>query len=258
MNPSLGLVFALFLLAPGLSFFAGLFLGEHRGGVQPAPPPPGSLTALVLVGMSALAVHALGAVALAFAATIGRVQFDFFAEAAATARGAPNGARGMAVALGYLLALSVAGYLAARAAYGFNWVRRSLYGWMADSIERSRRTDRYVSAYVLSAVTHDRVRLGYQGLVENVMLDSDREIESLVLLDVSRFTLRLSDHGHVYTRRHEGDALPRLHLDHTQIGNIVFDVFDYLPPSKSPAPDGPERGLVARGLVGLTRLYGRV
>ena len=62
---SYGLVLALFLLAPGLGLYAGLFAGPHLGAFRPAPPSPGSVLTLGIIVLGALFVHTVWALACA-------------------------------------------------------------------------------------------------------------------------------------------------------------------------------------------------
>ncbi len=61
MTFSLNLVLGLFLLAPGFAVFAGLYHASHIGPVRSPPPPPGSILALTIVSLGALAAHFLSA-----------------------------------------------------------------------------------------------------------------------------------------------------------------------------------------------------
>jgi hypothetical protein len=58
---SFTLVLGLFLLAPGLAAFAGLYHGSKLGRIEAPPPPPGSILALSIVTVGAMVAHLVGA-----------------------------------------------------------------------------------------------------------------------------------------------------------------------------------------------------
>ncbi|MDT7935280.1 MAG: hypothetical protein RQ833_11875 [Sphingomonadaceae bacterium] len=255
MSPSLGLVFALFLLAPGLGFFAGLYLRGQRAGIHAAPPPPSSFTALAVVGLSALAAHTVGALSLSAVRAPqgtgpGAAALRFYETAASLAEHGPHGTASVAGFLLFLSALTLASWIAGWAAHRLAPAKGLLYGWLADMEDAvGGEGGRFVIAYVLSTIENDGVRLGYQGLLRNIILDSEREIRSLVLVDVDRFTHSLTKRGQVITRAIERDPLNLLKLEREDIANAVFEVFEFGAPDRVSAADHGALG----GLVRLAR-----
>lgn len=240
MNPSLGLVFSLFLLAPGIGFFSGLFFGPIDR-LQATPPLPSSLLGVAVIGLSALAFHAAAALLFWFIRDVFYVHetpsawLDFYRVITELPGNGGQRADRVARFLAVLVGLSIAAFLAGGLVRGVPSVRGLLYGWLAGIIERSRPKGRFVAAYVLSTIEHEGVRVGYQGLIEHVMLDSDREISSLVLRAVDRFTFKLRGDLVINTRPATRTRLDRLYLEKTQIANVVFQVIDAgAPPSAPP------------------------
>lgn len=262
MTPSLGLVFALFLLLPGIAFYAGLFLVPSIGRFQPGPPAPGSIFTLATVGAGALAVHALWSALLAAPALVGGApvgrRWNTYLELRALSEPAQDVAGAeIAVFLLSLVALSLMGFWMGRLTFGLRTVQRALFGWLwpfvSELLEDGRSGGRLLAAYVLAQPAHDGVQLGYRGIVERVELDSERQIASLLLREVSRFTLTLHAGGVTTTNTSSRTVLPRLLLERSGIANIVLSVLNVAP--NAAGQERPPRGTIARGLDPLARLY---
>jgi hypothetical protein len=182
---SYNLVLALFLLAPGFAGFAGLYLASQLGRVKSQPMPPGSVLALALVTVSALAAHAIAASLFwaqrafcdAFACIHLPVDPDPYAVFLAQGRGLSlAGDAQIALALLNLFGLTVFTFVLARLAGG--WLsslpamRGLLYGWLADVVPAESRISgdgaaEVFMAYVLSDLEDGGVVVGYEGAVAN-------------------------------------------------------------------------------------------
>jgi hypothetical protein len=64
LTVTLGVAWALFILAPGLAVFAALYTSGGGKVGAPAPPAPNSFTALSIVIFGALTAHAAAALLL--------------------------------------------------------------------------------------------------------------------------------------------------------------------------------------------------
>lgn len=126
------------------------------------------------------------------------------------------------------LILTVSAFLAASmfadSEFGRSRLRGLQYGWLADLVELAEVEGRFTTAFVVTTAHHDGIILGYEGLLENLTVNSDKEITSVSLLDVSRFTLRIDEAKRTDVA---GKPIPRLYLHRPSIQNVAFNVFEY-------------------------------
>ena len=246
MTFSFALVLALFLFAPGFAAYAGLFFGTQSKTFRPAPPAPGSLLSLGLVTIGAILAHAAGALAfwlndLAVAnglQLIGtRAEPNLYVAVLSASRGSLMLSGGQVFGLlAGLTVLSTAAFFAVakivRAEIARSNFAPLLYGWLADLVADAAPEDRYVTAFALTDTEHDGSFLGYEGVLENVTLTSDKEITSVLLSDCTRFRIKLTDEGLERTALRAGSTIPLLYLERAQIKNIAFNVYQLADPEE--------------------------
>lgn len=235
MTFSFTLVLGLFVLAPGLAAFAGVYHGSRLGPVASPPPPPGSILALSIVTIGALLAHLLGS-----AIFIGQdaycAQWACFAVGyepniyaalfnVALAKAQVSGLEVVTV-LATLSLLTAAAFFATRflitRVAGRTGVTSMLYGWLAD-VAVAQSDDEAVLAYVVSDIQEDGTILGYEGVVANMTTNAEKEITSILLVSCETFYLRVTQRG-VSRRKAERDsAIPQLYLDRSHIRNVAFE-----------------------------------
>lgn len=255
MTLSYNLVLALFLLAPGFSAYAGLFFstrGERR--LHPAPPPPGSVLTLALIVLAALALHAGWSVVLIlhdlWADRLPSLPVPFEPNAYVlilrlmdenVRLQPPEDRWATAVVLCHLVALSLIAYFMARLTVSSVSrspdIRRLLYGWAAELYGRMQETDpgyvRLVTAFVLTNIEgEDGVHMGYEGVLENLALNAEKEVTSITLGQVTAFYLKAAPGRFRRVALPRPDGIPTLYLEKGSIRNIAFQVF------RAPAPLG--------------------
>ena len=232
MTFSYSLVLALFLLAPGFAFVAAIYIAGSPRRMEASPPPPNSVMALAMVTGGALAAH--GFAALVFA------MFHLIALLV-------HGAWSLPEPDPYVLALHLGTLPTGSASLGLAWIlillaglcaltfwtthvlvhgpgarwkslNAALYGWLHEI-----REDDGALAYVVTPLTLDGAAIGYEGVVDYVVLDSEKQILSLVLIDAQGFTL-VAKGGIVHRVPNPRDAkMSRLVLTKSEIRNVVFD-----------------------------------
>jgi hypothetical protein len=190
---------------------------------------------LSIIGFSALAAHTGGAIAFSLNDAVChatsfciRVPFEpdpYHTLLRAGARHVEIDPPDLAVALASTLALSAAMFGFARPLAETETGRRIRFGWMADLVESLEGKGRYTTAFVLSTVTAEGAFLGYEGLVENVAVNSEKEITSLTLLEVSRFIVKLKD-GKLERFDVERQSIERLFIEKSQFYNVALTVFE--------------------------------
>jgi hypothetical protein len=217
---------------------AAIFRFRSRTGIGSAPPQPGSVVAISVIGFGALVVH----VSWALLSAINDAWCASSASACVTVSFEPNvyktlfaagetlaklGATDAMWVLAATLLLTIGSYVVASGfeatAFGRRRLRGLQYGWLADLVELAEVEGRFTTAFVVTTATHDGVALGYEGFLENLSVNADKEITSLTLLDVSRFTLDIGE-----ARRTDIDArlIPRLYIPRSSVQNVAFNVFE--------------------------------
>lgn len=253
MTVTLGVAWALFVLAPGLAVFAALYTSGGGKVVAPAPPAPNSFTALSIVIFGALAAHAAGAGLF--------ILYDLAAHFAPwlqppwepnpyayflAARPKQDPFLGLEIwfLLTVLLALSYAAYLAMRTA--INRAERTsiargqleppqaatplfrfLYGgWSSILTQLSPEPDynKHLAAYVVTDMETEGGWIGYEGEVESLSLDTDKQIVALTLKNCQAFRLVETQTGlsHKVVRR--TIPIPLMLIERSQIKNIALQV----------------------------------
>lgn len=218
---SFTLVLALFLLAPGFAFVAGVYSGGFRTRLEASPPPPNSVITLALVTSGALAAHfVLSAV---YGLGFGGSHPNPYAVALhlPQASEAERGADLLWV-LSNLSAVTIATFVATRLFIGWQLrshglVRNALYGWLAEATAAEGAI-----AYVVTSLELDGAAIGYEGVLEYMTLDSSKRIVSLVLIDCELFTL-VAKGGMVHRVRNPRQTpLENIVLAGEAIRNVAF------------------------------------
>lgn len=243
MTFSYNLVLALFLLAPGFAAFAGLFFSSQRErNLHPAPPAPTSVLTLALVTLAALLLHGVWATILFVQDLLTEqagglsVPFNPNAYAALAATGHETAAAeisggDIAAILLHLLFLSAAGYLLAIWAVTSRWaevhISPFLYGWAAEVVRQVKEPGyvHLVTAFVLTSIDGEETAFGYEGLLQNMTLSSDKEITSITLTQVTAFFVELKAGEFKRRALPNTSGIPNLYIPKDQIRNVSFTVF---------------------------------
>ncbi|MBJ7319911.1 MAG: hypothetical protein KJ728_04315 [Alphaproteobacteria bacterium] len=252
MTITLGIAWALFILAPGLAVFAALYTSDG-GVVSPAPPAPNSFTALSVVIFGALAAHAVGAGLFALNDVISLFwsplevpwnpnPYAYFLSA----RPAVDRHLGLEICflLALLLSLSAAAYAAVRHTVDQDEkvsvkrrrldppepptpLFRFLYGsWAAILTQLSPEPDydKHLAAYIVTDMEAEKGWIGYEGEVEGVALDTDKQIVALTLRNCQAFKLQPTKDNLNHQVIARAAAIPLLMIDRSQIKNVALQV----------------------------------
>jgi len=236
---TLTVAWALFALAPGLAVFAGLFLSQGRDVVHPSAPAPASLIALAIVVFGALGLHTAAAMALAInditAASLTApwvVPFDpnvyrYFLGA----RDARLMGSEAALLLGLLLLLSALGFWTtrrfARASKPGSTFHAFLYGWVSPILEQLEQEEGYLKhmiAWVVTDLEAGDLAVGYEGQVEMLSLNSDKQIAWLTLRNCETFVIAPDQDVARRKPVPREMAIPRLQLEGPHVRNVAFAV----------------------------------
>lgn len=197
MGITIAAVLTAALLLPGIIGFSLFYSSVSTAEVKVTPPPLGTVTSLAVIGALSIIAHALWSGLLALNPLVPAVlpwpAWDpyrlIFLPSGSTATPADVWA-----AMAGLLATcgigGLAGWLAARG--NIRWRGEFLFGWLYPIIEKAAPTENYINAYVVTKIEHGTDMLGYEGTVENLVLNEQRQIVGLTLINVSSFYLRMT------------------------------------------------------------------
>ncbi len=254
MTLTLGVAWALFVLAPGLAAFAALYKAGGGKILAPAPPPPSSLTALGIIIFGALVAHTCGASAFAVNEFIAQslkypiqVPWDpnpyayFFSSRPRIGKEV-----GIEVAALLLLlsGLSALAYIGLRLMIGkaerdavkisqksqqkqLPALFRFLYGtWsgMLAQLAPEEGYTKHLAAYIVTDMENEGRWIGYEGEVESLSLNSDKQITHLTLSNSKAFYLTAGLYSLTHDVVERQRAIPRILIDKAQIKNLAFQV----------------------------------
>lgn len=234
---SYSLFLVLLLIFPGLCFWAGWRAGERTDFLSPSPDRPNSTLTLFMVVFGTIVGHLLGtgffALQAAWCQTTGfcfGVGFDpniyrALLRGASDARGATDFALEA-----WLLAMLLVGVVTGVVA---QWlVQRDAvsgktdpiaFGWLNPAVQAVKKGDSFVVAYVLTKTNHDGFIVAYEGTVQQLALDEDQSIKLVILNDVDRFLVKISESG---LDRVDTSSTPitQLQVTAAEIANVALEV----------------------------------
>ncbi|WP_295226045.1 hypothetical protein [uncultured Brevundimonas sp.] len=237
MNAGLNLLTALFLLAPGFGVFAGVYYTGLRKPFRPAPAAPGSLLALALVAIGALAAHGMSSIPYAVqegwcgAHECFDVAFQpnpyitLIDPAAVTA--APG--ISLTIALIHLVVTALLGLALGRTGM---WLlskstrfQSHFYGWTNELIERAPTRYHVINAFAVTDISNEGLSLGYEGTLLDFRQDPSGKFTSASLRDVQAFVIAVSADKVVRTRSPRRDPIPFMMLESENVKNVAFALY---------------------------------
>lgn len=213
MSFTFNLILALFLLAPGLGMFAGVYTGGRRP-FRPAAAEPGSIHALALVSIGALLCHALcawlfvGMDAYCGVWTCASVSYNpnpyeiilELRETMAAGRGAAVpvlSPGGVAWLFTSLLLIGFVGFMIGLASIALvsktGFMRSTVYGWVDELLSGADTKAHVFTAFVLTDTEYDGALLGYEGSLIDLRQSPSGEIRVLVLKDAEPFVVQMKE-----------------------------------------------------------------
>ncbi len=231
------LFLVLLLIFPGLCFWAGWRAGERTDFLSPSPDRPNSTVTLFIVVLGTIAGHLLGtgffaaqavwcrATGVCFSIGFDPNVYRALLRGAADARGAPD------LALeAWLLAMLLIGAITGVFAHWL--VRREAvsgktdpiaFGWLNPAVKAVKKGNSFVVAYVLTKTSHEGFIVAYEGIVQQLALDEDQSIKLVVLNEVDRFMVKISETG---LDRVDTSSTPitQLQVTAAEIANVALEV----------------------------------
>lgn len=247
MSLTFNLIVALFLLAPGLGVFAGVYAGGKRP-FPPSPAEPGSVHALGLVAVGALVCHAafawvfvgmdawcdsgMACVVVGFEPNPYAIILEL-RDASALGEGSHPGPMlawlfsALLLAAGLGLVVGLFGFALLSQVGPF---RDTLYGWTGELVTKATTAAHVVTAYVVTDTEIGQMLLGYQGALVDLRQAPDGQIRSVVLSDAHPFVVQVSETSAERQPSPRRITIPLLVIEGDHIKNIAFRVI--LDPSK--------------------------
>lgn len=231
------LFFALILLFPGLCAWAALRAVERTDLFTPRPDKPNSTATLFVIVLGALTGHLAGAFMFVLqglwcrqTAVCLTVAFDPNVYRVVFTDGHPAGAVTDLAIFAWLSELAgvalFAGWTAARLARA-RWLKRRWdavdFGWLTASVREVEAGRALILAYVVTKSGFEGASVAYQGIVEQLAVDDDQVITMLVLSQVDRFLVRVTQNGVDRVEQfHDPIAQMQFHL--AEIANVALEV----------------------------------
>jgi hypothetical protein len=233
------LFLALILLFPGLCAWAALRSVERTDLMTPRPDKPNSTATLFVVVLGTLAGHVFGSLFFVLqtawcAATslCFQVSFDPNVYRVIFTVGRPSGRATDLAIFTWLVDLAFTG-LAAGVFMTWlaksPWVRNRWdavdFGWLNAPVQAVKQGRTVVLAYVVTKTTHDGSSLAYQGIVQQLAVDDDQTISMLVLGQVDRFLVRITNSG-VERLDDAQPSIAQMQFHLSEIANLALEVID--------------------------------
>ena len=257
MNLSLSVLLTILFLSPGFAGFFGLTAAIRGRSVRRPAPAPNSLTFLVLVALWSLGMHCLALVVFAaqdvYCSAHSCFDLGFDPDAYASAARLIGSDRPeirsatILYELVELVLLCVASFLAAKALTARDlrqgdrsYVAAVLYRWLGPYVRDISRRDGAINAYVITRMRHEGMALGYRGVVNEISLNADGEINSITLYAAERFGLVL---GATQTPEQRTPVLSGLlglvHIPGREIENVALTAFSLAEAEAAEPADEP-------------------
>lgn len=230
------LFLVLLLIFPGLCFWAGWRFGERTDFLTPSPDVPNSTLTLFIVVVGTLLGHLLGTTFYAVQSSWCKltelcitIPFDpniyrALVKGTSAAGAAPDFAFELWL-LSMLLVGAATGLLANWMSH-WKWVTDRLdpvaFGWLTPAVQAVKQGDSFVVAYVLTKTSHDGASVAYEGTVQQLALDGDQSIKLIVLNDVDRFLVKITENG---LERLDSESTPivQLQITASEIVNVALE-----------------------------------
>lgn len=227
MGITIAAVLTAALLLPGILGLSIFYSSVGTSEVKVTPPPLGAVTSIAIAGLISLIAHMMWSALLALNGVLPHCiplpAFDPYSLLFAAAGQQAGGLEMFAGMAGLICACVVGGIVGRIAAAGtWEWRGRFLFGWLYPIIEKASPAENYINAYVVTKIENGSDTLGYEGTVENLVLDEQRQIVGVTLVNVATFYLRMNKDG--VRRINAKSNLPHLVLRASDYHNVALVV----------------------------------
>lgn len=112
------------------------------------------------------------------------------------------------------------------------------FGWLAPAVRAVKKGNSFVTAYVVTKMTHEEFTVAYEGVVQQLALDEDQSIKLVVLNEVDRFLVRITDGG-LERINSSANPITQLQVTASEIANVALEVVQ-APPQDVAAVDAED------------------
>lgn len=215
------------LLLPGVIGLSIFYSNVGTSEVKVTPPPLGAVTSIAIAGMLSVISHVLWSALLALNEVLPHYiptpAFDPYRLLFSPKDQLLSSTEMFAGLIGLVCTCIVGGICGRIAAAGtWEWRSRYLFGWLYSIIEKAGPAENYINAYVVTKIENDSDTLGYEGTVENLVLDEQRQIVGVTLINVATFYLRMNKND--VRRINANSNLPHLVLRASDYHNVALVV----------------------------------
>ena len=249
MGITIATVLTAALLLPGILGLSLFYSSVGTSEVKVTPPPLGAVTSIAIVGIIAIIAHMIWSALLALNGVLPNClplpPFDPYRLLFTAVGQQVSGSEMFAGMAGLICACVVGGFIGRIAAAGtWEWRGRFLFGWLYPIIEKASPAENYINAYVVTKIENGSDTLGYEGTVENLVLDEQRQIVGVTLINVATFYLRMNKNG--VRRINANSSLRHLVLRASDYHNVALVVIrDESVPNEVLGPNPTEGGAQA-------------
>ncbi|MGB3723150.1 MAG: hypothetical protein WA979_10085 [Pacificimonas sp.] len=223
----MAIVWAFALILPGVVALFIFFSTISTAEVHVQPPPLNSLYSISMIGLISLGSHAVYAFILSIGVGLSiklnipiANPYLFLSPSSFTTISFQQ----IGLSLTGFLWPSLIGALVGWIGTKGRWEARNelLYGWLYPLIDKARPENAYINAFALTSNKNGSDILGYEGTVENLVVDRDKAIVGATLRNVETFYIRMNQKG---TRRVAGGTqIDRISLRSDDFQNIALEV----------------------------------
>jgi hypothetical protein len=232
------LFLVLLLIFPGLCFWAGWRFGERTDFLMPSPDVPNSTLTLFIVVIGTLVGHLLGTsfyevqslwcqhTGFCYGITFDPNIYRALVKGVSSAGDAPDSAFELWL-FSVLMIGIVTGVLANWMSH-WKWITDRLdpiaFGWLTPAVQAVKRGDSFVVAYVLTKTSYEGASVAYEGTVQQLALDGDQSIKLIVLNDVDRFLVKITENGlERLDSTPESAPIVQLQITASEIVNVALE-----------------------------------
>ena len=218
------------LLLPGIIAARCFYQASRTDELEPSIPPLSSTDGIALIGLFSVVVHLCFVAGLVWVASLEprlplplADPYHVFTPAGLKLQGRDE-VFGFLLGLAWLCGLAMPLGYAGGAMLMRLGDRSIFYGALTDVVTAGRDDGRFIAAYVVTKLRHERRAIGYQGTVASMVRDGDRFPTKLLLKEASIFYLDFG--GDAPVRQEQPDLISWIALSAADWENVAFQVFE--------------------------------
>lgn len=122
-------------------------------------------------------------------------------------------------------ATGVTAHWLSRRPFVTEWLDPISFGWLTPAVQAVKKGKSFVVAYVLTKTSNDGAFIAYEGVVQQLTLDENQQIRTIVLNDVDRFLVKIMKSS-ITRINSNGSPIQQLQISGDEILNIALEVVE--------------------------------